>query len=126
MALPVKPLATRDVTIAGTTVTIRSLSRAEVIKLGELEGDQEAAELLMLVSGTACTEEEARTFRAETDAPTAEILLEEIATLSGIRDVTPLRCPNCKHEASPDQFVIRDDKGDPKGRASRRSSSGRS
>jgi hypothetical protein len=119
MPLPIKPLATDEVEIAGTMVPIRSMNRPAVIKLGTLEGDNEAAEILMLMAGTQSNAEDVAAFREGNDAATVELLVEAIARLSGIRDMTPLRCPECSHEAAPDAFVIKDGDGDPKSPASK-------
>jgi hypothetical protein len=126
MPLPIKPLATEEVEIAGTMVPIRSMNRPAVIKLGSLEGDNEAAEILMLMAGTQSSAEDVAAFREGNDAATVEVLVEAIARLSGIRSMTPLRCPECGHEDAPDAFVVKDGAGDPKSPASRRSSSARS
>lgn len=85
MTLPVVPLPTGTATLGGTTVAIKSLSRAAVLSLSSLDDDAGAAEILMLTQGTGVTEDEARAWRESTDADTVGLLLEEIAVISGIR-----------------------------------------
>lgn len=85
MTLPVKPLATDTLALEGTDVDFRSLSRAEVVKLADMEEDTDAAEVFILSRSTGCTEAEAVTWRETTDAATVGTLLNAIAVLSGLR-----------------------------------------
>lgn len=85
MPLPIAPLGTETIVIAGTSITVRSLSRDAVVRLSQLDTDQEAAEVLMLVEGTGITDDDAREWRRKVDAKTADELLEAIASVSGLR-----------------------------------------
>lgn len=124
MPLPISVLPTEEVLVAGTPVSIRSLNRPEVLKVGTLQGDNEAAEVLMLTAATGQSLEDVQAFRESSDAQTVETLVEAIARLSGIRDMTPLQCPQCGHTDEPTAFVQKDGDGDPKPPRSRRSSNG--
>lgn len=83
MALPVHPLATGSVTIAGADVPIRSLSRLEVLALSDL--DTASAEVFMVARSTGSSDDEARAWLDSVDAPTAGGLLEAIGELSGLK-----------------------------------------
>lgn len=85
-ALPVAPLATDHVMIGGERVDYRSLSRAEALKLNDYQEDIEGAEVYILVTGTGCSEEEARAFRAQNDTATAGALIDGILILSGLAE----------------------------------------
>jgi hypothetical protein len=84
MPLPTAPLATGEVTIGGTVVTFRSLSRAQALKLNDFRADPDAAEVFILVSGTGCSEEEAQAFRESNDTDTAGLLIDGILIASGL------------------------------------------
>lgn len=85
MALPVKPLAKDTVDLDGDKVGIRSLSRAEAIKLAtEYQHNADAAEIFMLVAGTGQSEEEVTNWRNATDAKTVGKVVDAIAALSGL------------------------------------------
>lgn len=85
MALPVEPLATDHVPVAGGTVDIRSLSRSEVIALAGYADDPGGAEAYIISCATGGTIEEAQAWRQAVNAKTAAVLLNAIAVLSGIR-----------------------------------------
>lgn len=85
MPLPALPLDTGSLTIRGTTITFRSMSRADAIALGQMSDDPAGAEVLMLSSACGITPEEAAAWRAATMPPDVGALLDEIAVLSGIR-----------------------------------------
>ena len=89
MSLPIEPLATGSVTIAGESVPIASLSRADVIRLAGMGDNPEDAETLMIAHGTGVSDDEARAWRTKVDAKTAERLLDAVAVLSGIRTAKP-------------------------------------
>ena len=82
--LPVPILATGAVDIAGTEVAFRSLSRDEVVSLAKFGDDTSAAEVFMLSRACGITEDEARVWRTQVDAPTAGTLLSAIARISGL------------------------------------------
>jgi hypothetical protein len=84
MPLPVKPLGTATVEIAGEVVEYRSMSRAQALKLNALKGREDEAEVLILMSGTGCTEDEAKAFREGNDTDTAGLLIDGILVLSGL------------------------------------------
>lgn len=84
MALPIVPLATDTVTIGGTDVTIRAMSRAQALKLNAYKGREDEAEILILAAGTGCTLEEAEAFRDGNDTATAGVLIDAILVLSGL------------------------------------------
>ena len=86
MALPLIPLGTTEVMVGDTGVTIRSLSRAEVVTLGNMrDGDPNDAETFMLSKACGITETEAREWLNANSAATADGLLVSIAVLSGIQ-----------------------------------------
>jgi hypothetical protein len=86
MALPISPLATGEVTIAGTVVTYHSMSRSQALKLNEFRGREDEAEIFILQCGTGCTEDEAKAFRDGNDTNTAGLLIEGILVISGLAD----------------------------------------
>lgn len=88
-ALPIKPLPTGSVTIEGTDIPIRALSRSEVIRLQSFEGNEDGAEPFVIAAGTGCTEEEARAFLASTDLVTGGDLLVAIFRLTGLAAADP-------------------------------------
>jgi hypothetical protein len=67
MALPVVPLATNKVDIGNDTVEFRSLSRSEALSLTHYKGQEDEAEIRILMWGTGCSEDEAKAFRDGTD-----------------------------------------------------------
>jgi len=85
MSLPVKPLATGEVTIDGTTVPLTGLSRADAITAGRLgREDIDESEATIIAAGTGVTLEEARQWRKDVDYATAGVLLDAIAALSAL------------------------------------------
>jgi hypothetical protein len=93
MALPVIPLATRTVVLAGHEVTVRALSRAETIKLPtEFRGRPDDAEDFMVAQATGVSIGDAAAWRAATHPDLVGELIEAIADLSGLR-------PKAKDEA---------------------------
>lgn len=83
--LPIPPLGTSTVEIAGEQVPITSLSRDAVVSLTRFGDDTSAAEVYILSAGCGITEAEATAWRKAVDAPTAGKLLDAIAVVSGIR-----------------------------------------
>ena len=83
--LPIKALPTDTVEIAGTKVSIVSLSRDEVVSLAQFGGDTSAAEVFMLSRACSITDEEAQEWRTKVDAETAGELLQAIGALSGLK-----------------------------------------
>lgn len=85
MPLPIKELATATVTIDGTEVEYRALSREEALRLNGFAGGREdEAEVFIIVCGTGVSEEEAREFRSKNDTLTAGLLIDGILILSGL------------------------------------------
>jgi len=85
MTLPVRPLPASSVEVNGTPVSFRSLSRAEALKLTQdFKDDVDAAEVFVLVCATGVTDEEARTWRAETTTDEAGKLIDGILIFSGL------------------------------------------
>lgn len=114
MPLPITTLATSTVTIGGEDIPIRSMSRRETLLLGEFDGgDKNAAEVFILQCGTGCSEEEATAFRDGNDARTAGLLIDGIAYLSGLAS-SVMRCPECEHEGTAEDFTPKDADGAPK------------
>ncbi|MEN2251242.1 hypothetical protein, partial [Enterococcus faecium] len=70
MSLPVSPLATGSVDINGTPVPLRSLSRAEAIKLQTFRGRADEAEPFILSCATGVTVEEATAWLASVNLET--------------------------------------------------------
>jgi hypothetical protein len=83
--IPLGTLATGTLTINGTDVTYRSLSRRETITLSQMKDDQNAAEVFMVSKSFSISDEEAIAFLDSVDAPEADKILNAIAVLSGIR-----------------------------------------
>ena len=86
MTLPIAPLPTGEVTIAGTVVAFRSMSRAEALQLNGYKGREDEAEVFILMSGTGCSEAEAEAFREGNDTATAGLLIDGILVLSGLAE----------------------------------------
>lgn len=82
--LPIAPLPTGEVIIAGQVVTYRSLSRAEALQLNGFRGREDEAEIFILMHGTGCIEAEAIAFREGSDTDTAGLLIDGILILSGL------------------------------------------
>lgn len=82
--LPIKPLARDTVLIDGQAVEYHSMSRAQALKLNDFKGREDEAEIFILVSGTGCSEDEARAFREGNDTETAGLLIDGILVLSGL------------------------------------------
>lgn len=82
--LPAVPLGTGTAEVAGSEVPIRSLSRAEVLRMRALvdSGDSEA---FVIARGTGCTDDEAAAWLDSTDNDTAKALVEAILSMSGFR-----------------------------------------
>lgn len=85
MSLPVPELPTSSVDIDGVAVPIRSLTRDEVGQLAGMEDDTAKAEAFTISAGCGITEAEALDWRRKVTAPTAQLLITEIAVLSGLR-----------------------------------------
>ena len=85
MSLPIVPLATSSVDVAGTKVEYRSLSRAEVVSLAAFGDDTNSAEVYMLARACSIDETEATAWREATSASVVNDLLEAIAVTSGLK-----------------------------------------
>lgn len=84
MPLPINPLPTSSVDVAGTSVAIRSLSRSEALRMNAFLGREDEAEVFLLTCGTGCSEDEAKAFRDGNDTDTAGLLIDAIIGLSGL------------------------------------------
>jgi hypothetical protein len=84
MSLPIPTLPTSSVAVNGIEVPIHSLSRAQALKLGTFRGKEDEAEVFILVSGAAITEDEARAWRESVDTDTGGLLIDAILVLSGL------------------------------------------
>ena len=94
MGLPTVPLARSSIEIGGEAVEFRSLSRSEVIELGEMTGDAGTAEVYVLARACGITEAEAQAWRDEVDATTAGDLLAAIREVSGLGNRPASRSPS--------------------------------
>jgi hypothetical protein len=86
MSLPKVPLISEMVDVAGTKIEVRSLSRAEQLKLADYEGDIDGAEVKMIAMTTGFPEDEVRTWREETPGAVVGALIDEIVRISGMLD----------------------------------------
>jgi hypothetical protein len=84
MPLPNVPARTGTVNIAGTDVTIRALSRLEVLKVGGMENIE--AEPFVLAAATGVTLEEATAWLSTVDAETGGKVALAILELSAAVD----------------------------------------
>jgi hypothetical protein len=129
MSLPTK-LSTDTVELHGTDIAIRSLSRAEAIRLGEFRDDVAAAEVFILTCGTGVSEDEARAFREGNGVDDAGKLVDAILILSrlatpetaararegdGSTDPDPLAHRNGSNESSSTVLVTASITGSPSG-----------
>ena len=89
MTLPIKPLPTGTVTIEGTDVPIRGLSRTEVVKLQSFEGREDDAEPFVVAAATGVSVDEARQWLGSVDLVTGGRLLVAIFELSGLVSADP-------------------------------------
>lgn len=89
MSLPIKPLPTGTVSIEGTDVPIRGLSRSEVIRLQRFEGNEEDAEPFVVAAGAGITEDEARKWLGSVDVVTGGELVVGILRLTGLTSADP-------------------------------------
>ena len=84
MSLPIPPLPTGSVEIAGQRVEFRALSRAQALKMQTFRGREDEAEVHLIVCATGVTEAEATTWRESVDTETAGLLIDAIVVLSGL------------------------------------------
>ncbi len=83
MPLPLTPMPTGSVTVAGTAVPIRSLSRGERLMLATFDEDYRAAEAFIVASGTDTPVEEAKDWLYRASVEDADALIGAITELSG-------------------------------------------
>jgi hypothetical protein len=83
MTLPGSPIPTGVVTIAGTDVSVRGLSRTEALHMSEI-GDIHGAEVYCLATGAGVTPEEAERWLGEVTNDVADLLTDKILRLSGL------------------------------------------
>jgi hypothetical protein len=84
--LPLDPLATGSVDIAGNEVPIRSLSRPEGIRLQTFQGHEDDAEAYIVAASTGVTDDEARAWLAAVSIETGGRMVDAILQLSGLMD----------------------------------------
>lgn len=84
MVLPAKPLPTGSITIEGTEVPLRALSRSEVVRLRRFDGNEDDAEPFIVAAGAGVTEDEARTWLGSIDVETGGALVFEVLRLTGL------------------------------------------
>ena len=84
MALPeLDPLPVGTVTIKGTDVPIRSLSRTEFVHLQSFDGNEDEAEPYIVACATGITVDDARAWLATADFVTGGKIIEAILRLTG-------------------------------------------
>lgn len=84
--LPQIPLHSEMVDVGGTKIEVRSLSRAEQLKLAKLTDDVDQAEIVMIAWATGFSEDEVRVWREETPGGIVGALTEAIVDVSGMRE----------------------------------------
>ncbi len=84
MPLPIVPLATGTVTINGTEVPIRALSRSEVVRMRSFEGTEDQAEPFVVSWGTDVSLEEASEWLNSVPTEAGGALIEAIFVLTGL------------------------------------------
>jgi hypothetical protein len=82
--LPKVPLHSEMVDVAGTKIEVRSLSRAEQLKLAQYQDDIDGAETAMIAMTTGFPEDEVRVWRQETPGSVVDELVNEIVRISGM------------------------------------------
>lgn len=87
MGLPKVALPTDIIEVAGEKVEVRGLSRSEVLKLSEYNGDPDAAENYILAIGANVSIEEATDWRNSVPADVVSPILERIVQLSGLDEL---------------------------------------
>lgn len=80
--LPLSPLPTSIVEIAGKKVPIKSLTREQARRFVELESP--ADEAFAIACSTGCTEDEAAEWMTQVDFPTGSALILAVLRLSGL------------------------------------------
>lgn len=86
MALPIIPLPSSTVEVNGTEVHFRSLSRSEAMKLRDMRGREDEAEVMVIAWATDCTEDEAKAFLDGTQTVEAGKLTDAILIFSGLAE----------------------------------------
>lgn len=84
--LPLRPLATDEVTVNGETVTIRALSRAEVIQLGKIRREDGDSDIFAIACATGETVESVTEWFTKVDNETAYMLASKVMKLSAMVD----------------------------------------
>lgn len=84
--LPQIALPTGEVEIDGHSISFRSLSRSEALRLGEYVGREDEAEDFLVSCGIDISIEEAHEWRQRTDPITGGLLVNAIIELSGLSD----------------------------------------
>lgn len=84
--LPVVTLPRKEIEIAGTTISYRSLSRSEALKVttGFGEDHVDEAETFILACGIDISEVEAKQWRDTTDPITVGLIVDAIIVLTGL------------------------------------------
>lgn len=84
--LPPVPLPTDTVSVAGTDIVVRGLSRAEATRIAKFNGDVDAAESFVLARGVGISEDDAKAWRDATPPDVAGLVVDRIIELSGLTD----------------------------------------
>jgi hypothetical protein len=84
MSLPNLPLAAATLEVEGQTVSYRSLSRAQALKLSDYMGNMEAQDNFVIACGFGVSEDEARTWRDSTSFENVQKFTDAILELSGL------------------------------------------
>lgn len=85
MALPVVALPTETIEVNGESITIRGLSRGEVIQIGTVGAkDMVEGECLALAAALGAPIDDVRAWYATAPFPVVQLLAGKIAELSGL------------------------------------------
>ena len=87
-ALPPVPLAVGTTEVGGTTVQIRSLTRAEALEVRALAGQPDAdrlGEVYLIAKGTGVSPEDAEAWWESSDPIAVQKLVEDIAVVSRLQ-----------------------------------------
>lgn len=86
-SLLARTLPQKDVELADGTVRVRALSRAEAVKVADLQKDVDAAEIYILACALVdpdLTEDEVRAWRAASPSGEIDAVADAVLSLSGL------------------------------------------